>query len=66
MATTVKTSLPARKFMALVLEDIAGSPDMVTESMIASINRWLNNGNKKEFYQVYEIADLIDWVMTGN
>lgn len=62
---TVKTQIEARKFMSIVLENIAGEPSMVTDRMINSINRWINSGNQKECYNTSEIELLVDWVMTG-
>ena len=63
--TRIETRIEARKFMGIVLENIAGSADMVTDKMIDSINRWLNQGNKKEDYFACEVDVLVDWVMTG-
>ena len=64
--TEVKVFIPARKFMGLVLEELASTPDMVTDAMIESINRWLKKGNNKESYSPSEINVLVGWVMSGN
>ena len=61
MTTTVITSIEPRRFMGIVCE----TPDLVTEAIIDSINRWLHDGNKKEFYNAAEVDVLVDWVMTG-
>ena len=64
--TSISVRISPSNFGSSVLEGIAGEPDLVTDSMIKSINRWLNDGgNKKESYALSDIDNCIDWAMTG-
>ncbi len=62
--TLIQVNIDPRKFIALVLENICGDPDMVTDRIIQSIQRWLDAGNNKESFEAKDIDILVDWVMT--
>lgn len=59
-------ALAPRNFAVLVLKELSNDdPDLVTDSMIESFNRWVAAGNRKEYYAVKDVTKVVDWFYSG-